>query len=1266
MKKTIILLIALLMALSMALAACSNETPKTPTGTSEETQETEERPVFYGSVVVANLSNKAIVEQAGLTANVKYVRDASYSAMFTGNALKNNTTFPVLRSDFSGATYLEFNMYSLVPTATNLGLFLVSDSPETSYRDGYYVIIDFDFAGWKLFSVRLDELTVEGTPKGLNAIDSILFIPGYRATAVDERAQIHIEDIKISDKQSELSATPGLTETSDGELIWVDQFFPDTMVDYAALVKEKHPNKSHPRIVVNDEVLNRIHKYKDTDPFMKGLYQIIKTRADDYLETEPVRDVYYWQTNKWLLDRSVEEVAKYCGMMYLLTGEAKYAERIWEEVEVAANTQVRWFDVNLISSGHLAAGVALAYDWCYDYWNEDQLRLMRETLVLQAFDRAMKARGGGGYLDYGNNVVAAISKGYGIAALALCDEPGYEDMCSEFLNIVVEYLPTSVMHRFAPNGNYSEGSGYWDYTLTSFFFLTNAMKTACGTEGGLEDLPGLAETRFFPFGLRGPEGNFNYSSGTKTQLEAGSSVYFYLAERYNSPQLSNFRLSVYGDKSTDVIEFEDLLWYDPELSGTTDWRKGLPKDYFWEGMEHMISLRSSYESDANFIAAKGSGGNTAHSQPDAGSYVLDALGVRWIEDTGAGSYYMTQPYYRYYRERTEAHNCIVFDPERGWGEGGGQTVHKVAGDNFTPIVDSGTADGAAFAVLDLKPAYKETTTEYRRGFALVNKRTQFIVQDEFKTTEPFELYSYFHTGKGNEIVINPDGKSLTLVSKEGQMCRVDFITDIPNFEIGQMEAVHHSASPKPGPNDQPDTDDSMFHKFYLHAKDVKEATITVVFTPIVGEEEVVLPEILPLDSWDNYLEDSATLTGIAIDGIPFDQFEPGVGKYNVELMNVGTVTATAGEDIELVITQAAKLGEAAFIQATNKKTGDSYTYRINFLELVEPAVSQGVKFESIEAPHVPESFNPPENIADGDVSTRFASDGYEGEAQFTVDIGSSEKIIGFSISFYNGHTRKNKYKIEFSEDKTNWTTIFEGFTAGDTDQLINYDITPAMARYVRFTGYGCYAGDEVTPVNKWNSVTEFVLRKETGDFEDTKNHWAQADILSARKHSIVQAVEGNLYMPDNTVTRAEFISMMLKACGFSEVPYQEGTFTDVKADDWYAGVVMAANDKALIPPEMIVDGKLNPNQEITREEMSALAALGYSIASNRGVVGAGLTDNFKDLGESRYLSYIDNAMTLRLVEGVSADTFAPGQVITRADAAVILWRVYLFIYNVNN
>ena len=57
---------------------------------------------------------------------------------------------------------------------------------------------------------------------------------------------------------------------------------------------------------------------------------------------------------------------------------------------------------------------------------------------------------------------------------------------------------------------------------------------------------------------------------------------------------------------------------------------------------------------------------------------------------------------------------------------------------------------------------------------------------------------------------------------------------------------------------------------------------------------------------------------------------------------------------------------------------------------------------------------------------------------------------------------------------------------------------------------------------------------------------------------------------------------------------------------------------------------------------------------------------FTDLSDGPYLSYIDQAIGLRIVNGMSEDTFAPKADITRAQAAAILRRVYLKIFNANN
>ena len=186
------------------------------------------------------------------------------------------------------------------------------------------------------------------------------------------------------------------------------------------------------------------------------------------------------------------------------------------------------------------------------------------------------------------------------------------------------------------------------------------------------------------------------------------------------------------------------------------------------------------------------------------------------------------------------------------------------------------------------------------------------------------------------------------------------------------------------------------------------------------------------------------------------------------------------------------------------------------------------------------------------------------------------------------------------------------------------------------------------------------------DFADTKGHWAQSDILFARNHALVNGVGDNKYMPENSVTRAEFLTMMTRACSFLEYPYEEGTFSDVSASDWFSTVVMTAKERGIIPDEMVSGGKLKPNEKLTREEMCAIAVLAFSAATQREVQSVGATGIFKDLKDGPYLSYIDKAIALRIVNGMSVDTFAPSANITRAQAAAILRRVYLKVYNTIN
>ncbi len=1419
MKKSLSLLIILSMLLSLALptlgamAAAKDATfPK----------------------VAIKMSDMGIVTKAGLKASTEYTKSGAFTAVLEGNALKKSTTLPVEVTDFTGAEYVEFNMYSPVATATAFALAFVSDNPTTASLDYYYTVVACNYQGWKLNSFRIQSLRKTGTPLGINAIEKAMLIPGHGGSMVDPTAKLFIDDIVLTAEESEganveqtdkveleplvlweaqeggkgivekagklayqwgpgeeqmekggmrvelpkdgsaakykdivieiysakntgqgiwvpmygvdnpdttktdfykttfsitwegewreihLAMSGGLedvgvftkttgtpvmkpyegtnfsmaarfnttdnvfydteiyiskiyldgertrkvVENPTGEIILPDNYDPDTMKDFVAMVKEKHPDKHHPRLLVTDEILNRIKKYKDTDPFMKTAYNAVKKKADDYLTTAPTPGQYLGSSGVSAFNRDVEQVAKNCGFMYLLTDDpiekAKYADRIWLEVENMFNTELPWTETSTgLDAGHVCNGFALAYDWCYDYWSRDQKRLMRNALMEKAFTYAMNTRNGGGYFAFRNNVVGANTKGFVTAFLAICDEEGYENLSNEFLNNIDKYFAEALLYQFQPDGNYSEGLGYWRYAYYSTLFFTNAMKTAMGTDMGLENYPGMKETVYFPFAMRGPVTGFNHSDSNADIMREGSPLYFYLAELYGITQPAAYRLETY--EQYGGAEADDLLWYNPEFDYPVDWRQGFPKDRILDGLDPIAVFRTGYGPDDIYLASKGGNHKTGHDHLDGGSFVLDVFGSRWFSDPGAELYFPELPRGYYYRIRTEGHNCIVFDQK---GEGKiGQTTAVNMFDGKTPFIASGSAPGAAYAVYNMEPCYDGIVTEYRRGFALVNNRTQMIIRDEFELPKSTDLYSYYHTPKANEITINPDGRSLTMKNKAGEMLKVKFVTDIKDLEVSVGEAVNHPSSPVPGPDG---LDNSNLQKIILHTDNVQKGTITMVITPMLEDMPVVMPEILPVSEWDKYLEDNTALTGISIDGIPLAEFEQGVGSYIFESEKVGTVTATAAEGVELEITQANAMGQAALIKATNKQTGDTFTYKVSFTPLTIPGVSSGVDFEKIETELISEEIRPPELLHDGDISTRFTQDAYDGSANFTIDLGSSRFLTDFSVSFYGGKSRKNKFTVEFSEDKTNWTTVFDGFSPGDTDALVAYKITPAWARYIRFTGWGCYAGDEETPISSWNSINELIFSEQVVDFADTNGHWAQNEILFSREHKLVNGMGDNMYMPENSVTRAEFFTMMTRASKFTEVPYEDGTFGDVKKDDWYSTAIMTAKDKGIIPPEMMADGNIYPNQNLTREEMCAIAVLSYTASAHRQVISANMTSIFTDLSDGPYLTYIDKAIGLRITNGMSANTFAPKANITRAQAAAILRRVYLKVFNVAN
>jgi len=1152
-----------------------------------------------------------------------------------------------------------FRIYPEKANLSYINIYLDADDPAVSTKDLYYGGFTSTWQGeWKDVSIKLRTDILGDISKSKSPVGGLDTVTQLRLDAVGGGSDFFPDTVYYIESIT-LRGTHEPRPEIKGEYILDEQYDSSSMTDYISLVKENHPNRSHPRLIINDEFINRVKKYKDTDGFLKLAYNNVFRLADAYVKTPPgsslVDNGKLGATVR--VNTAIKDIALNCGLAYHLTGDTVYTDRIWQEIENMTGTPQKWSSVNMLDTGVTATGFAIAYDWCYDVWTDEQKYIIRNTLMRNLFEGAMLQlrRGFGSWLSQPGNWNEVIANGVVCSALAIGDEPGYEKLMNEAINRTVHYLPIKGLYGFAPDGAYGEGGAYWNLALETFFFMTNSMKTAMGTDAELEDFSGLSKTGYFPFGIRGPMGAFNHSDSDKSMFEGGTPVYLYIGYRYDIPSLISFRVN-YIDES---LEATDLLWYDPTKPVEVDYRKGLPLDYMASGVEPQGSFRSGYDTNAYFIAFKGGNNGAGHDQSDIGSFVIDALGVRWIEDTGTETYYYTGNRNQYYRLRAEGNNCIQVNPKNGDLYEQTDAYNKYH--TVCDYTDKASTDAASYAIFDMAPAYTDKLDSIKRGFALINNRTQFIIRDEFTAPEKSEIYSYYHTSKAFDVSVSDDGMSAMIKTPDGKKCAVNLITDMPDVKLGVMEAVHHPSSPKPGPEDAVGNDNRVFQKLFIHAQDVTEGSWSVVFTPLLADDEVIIPENLSLSEWSKYLDTPPQLTSVCVDGIPLADFSSNVGSYVFDADKVLDVSATAPDGIEVSITQAKQLGDAAYIKATDTSKGKSFVYKVKFSPNLIPARSTGAKVIGVSASHAPEPANPPEHAIDGNVNNRFAADG---EPWLLCDLGEEKYIDAVSMAFYNGHKRKNVFNLEVSKDGQNFVKVFDGTSPGTTDKLYRYDFSePVWARYVRFNGFGCIDING-NFVNTWNSIAEMVIHEIHTDFADTSSHWAKDDILFMRSYGLVNGVGDNLFSPEKSVTVAEFLTMVCRVAGFAMVPYED-EFADVSKDDWFAPYVATASKKGIIPLEMINDAKLNPNANLTRAQMCAISTLAYCATTFKEPDSFSLTDRFTDIGDDSYKPYIDKAIGLRLTNGMTDTTFEPSSDITRAQSATIMKRLFVIAYNVN-
>ena len=173
------------------------------------------------------------------------------------------------------------------------------------------------------------------------------------------------------------------------------------------------------------------------------------------------------------------------------------------------------------------------------------------------------------------------------------------------------------------------------------------------------------------------------------------------------------------------------------------------------------------------------------------------------------------------------------------------------------------------------------------------------------------------------------------------------------------------------------------------------------------------------------------------------------------------------------------------------------------------------------------------------------------------------------------------------------------------------------------------------------------------NFSDIDNtHWAYGAINICAEKGIIRGYNDNSYRPDVNVTRAEFVTILLRSAGIkTDVTFEE-KFGDVKKGDWYAAAIYKAYALGIV--NGVDESSFAPDSEITREEMSAMVYRLYSdkLKKNDGISFTD-ADSFADWSKTA----IDALASSGIILGMDNGAFEPKAMLTRAMAAQIAARL---------
>ncbi len=413
--------------------------------------------------------------------------------------------------------------------------------------------------------------------------------------------------------------------------------------------------RPHPRLIARADDWRNLRERVAAQPDLALYHQALLQRARQTL-AEPLLQPVKVGRRMLAVSRALLQRVLLWSYAFRTSDDPVFAQRALQEMLAAADFP-DWNPSHFLDVGEATAGMALGFDALYDQLTDAQRQRIAEAIRDLGLRPGLDPSARHNFWHRAeHNWNQVCFGGLTLGALAVMDEPGCEADALALLRLARAGIAQG-LKPYAPDGVYPEGPSYWAFGTSYQVLMIAALKSATGDSWALEQAPGFLPSAGACLQATGPSGrSYNFADGVETASFEPATFWF--ARELADPGLLLFertRLTSATDRAAAVrrnrfAPLAALWWPQPatvaatssNTSSNTSSDKAVPRlplDWSGDGASPIAIFRNAWADPRSlYLASKGGSAAVNHGHMDAGSFVLERDGVRWVVDLGLQEY----------------------------------------------------------------------------------------------------------------------------------------------------------------------------------------------------------------------------------------------------------------------------------------------------------------------------------------------------------------------------------------------------------------------------------------------------------------------------------------------------------------------------------------------------------------------------------------------------------------------------------------------------